>query len=242
MAEGSSFRVRKDYMDMENRNTNQDGTSLKTLWVLLSALGLLIIVGASGFFFFAPDKNTGAAKPVLAATTPLPVETPEEFDPIEWARKSEEYPELMPEEEGNDSFIVELVPEEEMTAEKPEETPEPKPAALPVVTPKPEPVKPAAEPEIQYKEIQEKMYWIQAGSYTTMTKAESVSDYLKEKGLSSTVQVKSIDGIPRYRVRIGAFNTEEEAEKFNSQVQGLSGFEESYVSQVFIKKKVPVNP
>ena len=108
---------------MENRKTDQAGNPLKTLWVLLSALGLLIIVGIAGYFFFSPDKEEDALKPVLAATTAVPAETPEEFDPIEWARKSEEYPEMINEENQEDSFIVELVTEDE-AAKAPETVPE----------------------------------------------------------------------------------------------------------------------
>ena len=210
---------------------------MKTLWVLLSALGLLIVVGVAGFFFFSPDKQSGELKPVLAATTPLTVETPEEFDPIEWARQSEEYPELAEEEGSDDSFIVELVTEDEaepaVEEVKPMET-----AVLPVQTPAP--VKPV-EPAPVYMDVKVTVFWIQVGSYATMTKAESVSTYLQDKGLNSTIQVKAIDGATRYRVRIGAFNSKAEADKFNSQVQSLDGFEQSYVVQSSMTKQVRVN-
>ncbi len=224
-------------MEMDKRNKNQVESPLKVLWVLLSVLGLLIIVGTAGFRFFSPDRSTGEPKPVLAATTALPAETPEEFDPIEWARKSEEYPEMQEESVQDDSFIVELITEEEAAAQA-EPAPEPEPVVLPVVTPEPE--KPA-EPEVRYKEVSVEVYWIQVGSYGSMTKAESVTAFLKDKGVSSTVQVKSVDGTARYRVRIGAFNTKAEADKFNVQVRSLEGFEESFVVQSTISRQVPVS-
>lgn len=220
-------------MEMENRNTNHEENPLKALWVLLSALGLLIIVGMAGFFFFSPNNQTGEVKPVLAATTALPVETPEEFDPIEWARKSEEYPEMVSEDGSDDSFIVELVTEDEAVVEE-----LPVVSALPVETPR---VEEPSEPVVKYKDVKVLVYWIQVGSYTTMTKAESVSTFLKDKGVSSTVQVKAVEGKTMYRVRIGAFNTKNEADKFNTQVRSLSGFEQSYVVQSTISKQVPVN-
>ena len=218
-------------MEMEKKKNSLEDNSIKTLWVLLSALGLLIIVGVAGVFFFSPDKNQGEIKPALAATTALPAESPEEFDPIEWARKSEEYPELQEENPEEEDFIVELVTEDEIPVEKPE------PVAAPVE--KPAPVESESEPV--YKDVKVTVYWIQVGSYTTMTKAETVSTYLKDKGVNSTIQVKAIDGATRYRVRIGAFNSKAEADKFNTQVRSLDGYEQSYVVQSTVTKQIEVN-
>ena len=218
-------------MEMEKKKNSLEDNSIKTLWVLLSALGLLIIVGVAGVFFFSPDKNQGEIKPALAATTALPAESPEEFDPIEWARKSEEYPELQEENPEEEDFIVELVTEDEIPVEKPE------PVAAPVE--KPAPVE--SESESVYKDVKVTVYWIQVGSYTTMTKAETVSTYLKDKGVNSTIQVKAIDGATRYRVRIGAFNSKAEADKFNTQVRSLDGYEQSYVVQSTVTKQIEVN-
>ncbi len=220
-------------MEMENKKNSREDNPMKTLWVLLSALGLLLIVGFAGFFFFSPDKQTGDPKPALAATTALPSETPEEFDPIEWARKSEEYPELQEENPEEESFIVELITEDD-GEQVPEVT---ETAVVPVENPKPV----ISEPDPVYRDVKVTVYWIQVGSYATMTKAESVSGYLKDKGVSSTIQVKSIDGSTRYRVRIGAFNTKAEADKFNTQVQSLEGFEQSYVVQSTMTKQVRAN-
>jgi len=225
-------------MEMENNKKIQEENPLKVLWVLLSALGLLIVVGTAGFFFFSPGRESGEVKPTLAATTLIPAEKAEEFDPIEWARESETYPDMSDAEEQDDAFIVELITEEEAEA-----APEPvKPVPEAVV--KPAPVKPAPEPEPEpqpvYRDEKVQVYWIQVGSYGTMTKAESVSSFLKEKGLSTAVQTRAVDGVTRYRVRIGAFNTKEEADKFNGQVRTIRGFEESYVVQSYITKKVPV--
>lgn len=220
-------------MEMENRNTNHEENPLKVLWVLLSALGLLIIVGMAGFFFFSSNNQTTELKPVLAATTALPTEAPEEFDPIEWARQSDEYPEMVSEDGSDDSFIVELVTEDEAVAEKNAELVTP-PTEIPQL-------EEAAEPVVTYKDVKVLVYWIQVGSYTTMTKAEGASSFLKDKGVSSTVQLKAVNGKTMYRVRIGAFNTKNEADKFNMQVRTLSGFEQSYVVQSTISRQVPVN-
>lgn len=217
---------------MDNQENNRYvNNHLKTLWVLLSALGLLIIVGTAGFFFFSPDKNTDELKPVLAATTLVP-EKSQEFDPIELARDSEEVPGLM--ENPEDSIEIELV-----DSDSSEETVEVE------IAPVEENVAPAAPvikaPEQQYKDITVQVFWIQVGSYSSLTKAESVSEYLKSKGLTATVQSKSVEGKAVFRVRIGAFNTKEEADKFSVQVKGLEGYEESFVIQSPMTKTVPLN-
>jgi cell division protein FtsN len=208
------------------KSQSRDDNNLKTLWVLLSALGLLIIVGTAGFFFFSPDRTGEELKPVLASTTLVTQEEVEEFDPIEWSRESDEYPGM--EESAEDLIDVEILTEEVL--------PEVEEPVVVVETP----VVPKVKAPV-YKEVSQLVYWIQVGSYSSMTKAETVSAFLKEKGLSSTVQTKNVDGSARYRVRIGAFNTKEEAEKFSIQVKELKGYEESYVIQSVIVKKVLVN-
>jgi cell division protein FtsN len=219
-------------MTNTSANAAADDNTLKTLWVLLSALGLLIIVGTAGFFFFSPDKGTEELKPQLAATAiaPQEKEAPEEIDPIKLLRESDEYPGL--EEEGDEIAVeLEVLPED--TAPAAEET---------VSKPEPAPVVQAPVPEPpRYKEVTVQAYWIQVGSYSSMTKAESVSAYMKEKGMSSTVQTKKVDGNAVFRVRIGAFNTKEEAEKFSSQVKSIKGYEESFVIQSPLVKKVPIS-
>ncbi|MDA3955218.1 SPOR domain-containing protein [Oceanispirochaeta sp.] len=213
---------------MDNiKNQSREDNNLKTLWVLFSALGLLIIVGTAGFFFFSPDKQGGEIKPVLAATTLVTQEKVEEFDPIAWSRESDEYPGL--EEKSENLIEVEVVSEEpEPVVERPAAVVEAAPVTPKVKTP-------------VYKEVSQLVYWIQVGSYSSMTKAESVRVVLKEKGLTGTVQTKDVNGNTVYRVRIGAFNSKEEAEKFSTQVQALKGYEESFVIQSVQVKKVIVN-
>lgn len=220
---------------MDNQENNRPvDNHLKTLWVLLSALGLLIIVGTAGFFFFSPDKNTETLKPALAATTLVPEKT-EEFDPIELARDSDEVPGMM--DKAEDAIDIELVDADSTELESREEVVVSVPvSAAPVVK---APVIKAPEP--QFKDVTVQVFWIQVGSYSSLTKAESVSDSLKSRGLTTTVQSKNVGGNAVFRVRIGAFNTKAEADKFSVQVKGLEGYEESFVIQSSMIKKVPVN-
>jgi cell division protein FtsN len=110
---------------------------------------------------------------------------------------------------------------------------------------KPAAPKKEAEPaqrEKQYagtkKTIRTVEYWIQAGSYTSKTRAERVQDRLDEKGFASRVETKEIDGTLYYRVRIGPYRNEGEADKFLTWVKDIKDFEKSYVSKVYRTKEV----
>lgn len=88
------------------------------------------------------------------------------------------------------------------------------------------------------KTIRTVEYWIQAGSYTSKTRAEKVQDRLDGRGFAGRVVVKEIDGITYYRVRIGPYRNKGEADKFLNWVKDIKDFEKSYVSKVYSSKVV----
>jgi cell division protein FtsN len=88
------------------------------------------------------------------------------------------------------------------------------------------------------KTIRTVEYWIQAGSYTSKTRAEEVREELRKKGFASRITVKEIEGTLYYRVRIGPYAHKEEAEKFLRWVKDIDKFEKSYVSKVYSEKRV----
>lgn len=99
----------------------------------------------------------------------------------------------------------------------------------------PAPVKPKSTPAPAKtapapKAAQE--YWIQAGSFSSMTRAEEARKLLVSKGFPAAIQTKTVDGKDFYRVRIGSYPAKEEAEKFLYWIKGIDGFSGSYVSQV----------
>ncbi len=85
-----------------------------------------------------------------------------------------------------------------------------------------------------------KAYWIQVGSFSSSAQANSSVELLKEKGLSSRVVLKEINGKSVYRVRIGAYESKDEADKFCTEVKKISGFEQSDVSESTTQKYVDI--
>ena len=75
-------------------------------------------------------------------------------------------------------------------------------------------------------------YWIQLASYTKKSTAETKQEELTEKGLSTTISTKDINGETWYRLRYGPFTSQSEADKFLSWVKNLSGYEEAWRTQV----------
>ncbi len=107
---------------------------------------------------------------------------------------------------------------------------------------KPQPRQPAPEPErtaaAAPKSVRVREYWIQAGSYTSKTRAENVKVELAGKGIASRITSKEVDSDTFYRVRIGPYANVGEAEKFLGWLKGVQGFESSYVSQVYTTRRV----
>ncbi len=222
----------------ENKQNNAD-ENMKILWVLLSVLGLFLIVGAAGFFFFAPRQEPGEVYQPSLNVTEIVEEIPEapaqEFDPVELLRENEDYPGLRNKEEEDKALDLDRV---SVSPEKSVEGP---------VKPKTKIIKPSraskpARPKVRYKEVQVQVYWIQVGSYSSMTKAEGVRSDLGRRGLNSIIQTRNVDGKAIFRVRIGSFAAKAEAEKFCVQVKSLKGYEQSFVIQSAMKKKVPLKP
>ena len=99
----------------------------------------------------------------------------------------------------------------------------------------PAPKKPA------YRDITVNAYWVQVFSSSDSSRAESIRDELAVRGFTGSVQVKEINGLPRYRVRLGAFEGKSEAEHYAETVRGIPGYESSYVVIAPVTRRVPVN-
>ena len=74
-------------------------------------------------------------------------------------------------------------------------------------------------------------YWIQTGSFTAKIKAENVRETLALKGIVSIIENRDIDGKTWYRVRIGPYTSEAEANYWLTLVKTIEGFSESQVWQ-----------
>ena len=98
-----------------------------------------------------------------------------------------------------------------------------KPAA-PKETTKPPAAKPAAEQSKTYNN-----YWVQTGAFSTKIRAEGAKDSLASKGITSIIDNRDIDGKTWYRVRVGPYMSETEANYWLALVKSIDGFSESQV-------------
>ena len=79
-------------------------------------------------------------------------------------------------------------------------------------------------------------YWVQTGAYSTKARAEAVKEQLQTKGITSVLDIKDVNGKTYYRVRIGPYTTQKEAQYWLSLVKNIDGFSESYISTVQVKR------
>jgi len=110
-------------------------------------------------------------------------------------------------------------------------------APQPVVQPSAQPTQTAARPATQpaartapaTRAIND--YWIQAGAFSAMVRAEDAKELLASKGLISIIENRVIDGRTWYRVRLGPYTSEREANHWLAIVKAIDGFNDSQVRQ-----------
>jgi len=74
-------------------------------------------------------------------------------------------------------------------------------------------------------------YWIQTGAYSSMVRAEDVKERLSSNGLTSIIENREVDGKILYRVRLGPYTSENEANYWLSLVKSIDNFGDSQVRQ-----------
>jgi DedD protein len=74
-------------------------------------------------------------------------------------------------------------------------------------------------------------YWIQTGAYSSMVRAEDVKERLSSSGLTSIIENREVDGKILYRVRLGPYTSENEANYWLSLVKSIDNFGDSQVRQ-----------
>jgi len=95
-----------------------------------------------------------------------------------------------------------------------------KPAAKPAAP------KPAAKPS---SDKTYNSYWVQTGAFSTKIRAEGAKDSLASKGITSIIDNRDIDGKTWYRVRVGPYTSETEANYWLALVKSIDGFADSQV-------------
>jgi cell division protein FtsN len=82
-------------------------------------------------------------------------------------------------------------------------------------------------------------YWIQAGSFSSASRADEVTRRLEERGLAARTTTRDLNGKTHFRVRVGPYASRAEAEKFLGWIRELKGFETSYISMVASRRSMP---
>jgi cell division protein FtsN len=240
----------------------------RVLWVIFSISLFLVVVLAGGLYLLRPVTKqkvslaAGEDSPPKAfdafeyvrGKSELPVleEEPEEAEEmVIIVGEREEAPAEHAEEPLPSEGVLEL-PEKALPPEgiTPSRESQPTKSAPPVSRPTPTrtaakptvaaPVaRPAAKVAPQPRETRVTEYWIQAGSYTSPSRAQEVGTVLEDQGLVSKITTRTMSGKTYYRVRIGPYLNKAEAEKFLEWVKAVKGFESSYISMVSAKRRTP---
>lgn len=234
----------------------------KVLWIALSVLILVLATTGIGLVLFMPREGQGAAPVSIAGTAPPRAASPDayvrSYEPAPAPIASEQ-------ETGTGDSIVIIYGDKPEASALPSADPLAQaglspsasgaasavPAAKPY-TPAPATSSPATKPAItssaakpapaaapSAKPAAPKTYteyWIQAGSFTSRSRAEDLQRELAAKGLSSVITVKDIDGTSYFPVRVGPYTGKKEADGWLGKVRALPGCGEAYVSQVSVTR------
>jgi DedD protein len=93
---------------------------------------------------------------------------------------------------------------------------------------------PAAQTQAKPVSTQTKVYndyWVQTGAFSTMARAEVVKNTLSSKGITSIIENREVEGKSVFRVRVGPYTSQNEANYWLSLIKSINGFEDSQVRQ-----------
>ncbi|GBU29504.1 hypothetical protein R84B8_03076 [Treponema sp. R8-4-B8] len=74
-------------------------------------------------------------------------------------------------------------------------------------------------------------FWVQTGAFSAQVRAEDARDLLSTKGITSIVENREINGKIWYRVRLGPYTSEREANHWLEIVKLIDGFSDSQIRQ-----------
>lgn len=212
---------------------NAENTRNPALVVVLSILGILVITLAAGLFLMQKQENPSLG---IALSSRQETAAADNFDPISWAREGADYPPLQEAEDSDTDFIADYTGNGAIPDDNP---PEPEVIRQPAaVSPPPEPV---SVPEPAFREIRESAYWVQVIASSNVSTAEAVRDNLAGRGLPARVMTQNTGEEIVYRVRLGAFDTKDEAENYAGTVREIDGFGDSYVTIAPVTRRIPVS-
>ena len=74
-------------------------------------------------------------------------------------------------------------------------------------------------------------FWVQTGAFSAQVRAEDARETLASKGITSIVENREINGKIWYRVRLGPYTSEREANHWLEIVKLIDGFSDSQIRQ-----------
>ncbi|MDR2404344.1 MAG: SPOR domain-containing protein [Spirochaetaceae bacterium] len=89
--------------------------------------------------------------------------------------------------------------------------------------------KPAQKPAAAPKPKTYDAFWVQAGSFSVRNRADTVRETLASKGIASIIENRDVNGKTWYRVRVGPYVSQNEADYWLSLIKLIEGFEGSQV-------------
>ncbi|MDR2518612.1 MAG: SPOR domain-containing protein [Spirochaetaceae bacterium] len=75
------------------------------------------------------------------------------------------------------------------------------------------------------------VYWVQAGSFSTHVRAEDVKETLSAKGITAIIENRDVNGKNMFRVRVGPYTSQSEADYWLALIKTIKGFEGSQIWQ-----------
>lgn len=221
--------------------------SKKVLWTVVSISIVLVVALGIALALFFPPSGADEAPASVAGAAPPRTTSPDAYlreptpTPVPSAGTQ------APTGTAGDNIIIIYgdKPAADLLGQQPSVTTPAAPAA-PVAAPAPAPAaaaprvaapapaattpKTAARPAAS-KTVTVTEFWIQAGSFSSKSRAEDLQRYLAGKGLSSIITLSEVDGKSWYRVRIGPYDAKKDADAWMQKVRAIPGCEEAYVSQ-----------
>jgi DedD protein len=223
----------------------------KLIWISVAVAGFVLLLAASLLFFFAPNSkkggamapatigNTAAPKSVdpqdyLSAPPPTPSASSATANPngdviVIYGDKpampnaSTTQPPAQSPSSPDSAAAGTSTPQSaapsapQTTALKPSASPaKPSSKTSATAAKKPAAAKPLAK-------VVTDQYWIQAASFTSRTKADELKENLARKGVAALITVKDLEGKRWYRVRVGPYGTQAEAEGWLTRLKSMPG-------------------
>jgi cell division protein FtsN len=72
---------------------------------------------------------------------------------------------------------------------------------------------------------------VQVGSFATQVRAEDAKETLASKGITAIIINRDVNGQNFFRVRIGPYTTQSEADYWIVRIKNIDGFENSQIWQ-----------